>query len=34
MFSLGRGETVACKRMRYAPALERGFGLREAEALQ
>lgn len=24
MFSLGRGESVACKRMRYAPAIERG----------
>lgn len=23
MFSLGRGESVACKRMRYAPALQR-----------
>jgi hypothetical protein len=23
MFSLGRGESVACKRMRYAPRVER-----------
>ena len=30
MFSLGRGETVACKRMRYAPALERGDPERRA----
>lgn len=30
MFSLGRGESVACKRMRYAPALERGAPAREA----
>lgn len=34
MFSLGRGECVDCKRVRYVPALERGFGVREAEALQ
>ncbi len=34
LFSLGRGETVACKRMRYAPTLDRGFGAREAEVLQ
>jgi RimJ/RimL family protein N-acetyltransferase len=33
MFSLGRGESVACRRMRYAPNLERGFGAHEAEAL-
>jgi hypothetical protein len=30
MFSLGRGESVGCKRMRYAPALERGVPSREA----
>ena len=30
-FSLGRGESVASKRMRYAPGLERGFDAREAE---
>lgn len=24
MFSLGRGESVACKRMRYAPVVQRG----------
>jgi RimJ/RimL family protein N-acetyltransferase len=34
MFSLGRGECVDCKRVRYAPSHERGFGVREAEALQ
>jgi len=30
MFSLGRGETVACKRMRFAPKRERGAGERAA----
>jgi len=30
MFSLGRGESVACKRMRYAPALERADADRTA----
>jgi RimJ/RimL family protein N-acetyltransferase len=30
MFSLGRGETVACKRMRYAATHERGAPAREA----
>lgn len=30
MFSLGRGETVACKRMRYAPAAERDDDARRA----
>lgn len=30
MFSLGRGETVACKRMRYATTLERGDPERRA----
>jgi RimJ/RimL family protein N-acetyltransferase len=33
MFSLGRGESVACKRMRYAPALERGAPAREVVTL-
>jgi RimJ/RimL family protein N-acetyltransferase len=33
MFSLGRGESVACKRMRYAPSREPGFGAREAQAM-
>jgi RimJ/RimL family protein N-acetyltransferase len=32
-FSLGRGESVACKRMRYAPQLERDATERTAEAL-
>lgn len=30
LFSLGRGESVPCKRMRYAPALERAAPAREA----
>ncbi len=30
MFLLGRGESVACKRMRYAPKLERGADERSA----
>lgn len=30
MFSLGRGESVQCKRMRYAPALARTAPAREA----
>lgn len=29
LFSLARGESVATKRMRYAPPVERGFGARE-----
>ncbi|MGQ0533641.1 MAG: GNAT family N-acetyltransferase [Caulobacteraceae bacterium] len=33
MFSLGRGESVVCKRMRYAPALERGAPAREAAVM-
>ncbi len=33
MFSLGRGESVACKRMRYAPELERGAPAREAAVM-
>jgi len=33
LFSLARGESVPCKRMRYAPAQERGFGGREVEAM-
>jgi RimJ/RimL family protein N-acetyltransferase len=33
MFSLGRGEKVECKRMRYASPFERGFGARDAETL-
>ncbi|MBX3428398.1 MAG: GNAT family N-acetyltransferase [Hyphomonadaceae bacterium] len=33
MFSLGRGETVACKRMRFAPKRERGAGERAAMAM-
>jgi RimJ/RimL family protein N-acetyltransferase len=33
LFSLGRGESVACKRMRYAPALERGAPAREVAAI-
>lgn len=33
MFSLGRGETVACKRMRYAPTLARGAAERSAMAI-
>jgi RimJ/RimL family protein N-acetyltransferase len=33
MFSLGRGESVACKRMRYAPTLERGAPARESVAM-
>lgn len=33
MFSLGRGESVDSKRMRYAPSREPGFGAREAEKL-
>jgi RimJ/RimL family protein N-acetyltransferase len=33
MFSLGRGECIACKRMRHAPAPDRGFGARQAEVL-
>ncbi|MEZ5960948.1 MAG: GNAT family N-acetyltransferase [Hyphomonadaceae bacterium] len=33
MFSLGRGETVACKRMRFAPKRERGAGERTAMAM-
>jgi len=33
LFSLARGESVACKRMLYAPELKRGFGAREAAAL-
>lgn len=32
MFSLGRGEKVACKRMRYASPLEHGFGGRSVVA--
>jgi len=30
MFSLGRGESVACKRMRYAPMMQRGVAERGA----
>jgi RimJ/RimL family protein N-acetyltransferase len=30
LFSLGRGESVQCKRMRYAPALDRTVGERDA----
>ena len=30
LFSLGRGESVQCKRMRYAPTLERDVGARDA----
>ncbi len=33
LFSLGRGESVACKRMRFAPKLERGAAGREAVAM-
>ena len=33
MFSLGRGESVACKRMRYASALEGEMSAREAIVL-
>ncbi len=33
LFSLGRGESVACKRMRYAPKLERDAPVREAVAM-
>lgn len=33
MFSLGRGESVACKRMRYAPRVERGVTERSAMAM-
>jgi len=33
MFSLGRGESVGCKRMRYVPTRERSAGSREAVAM-
>ncbi|MEQ1489496.1 MAG: GNAT family N-acetyltransferase [Terricaulis sp.] len=33
MFSLGRGESVGCKRMRYALARERGVPAREAAVM-
>lgn len=33
MFSLGRGESVPCKRMRYAAARERGGSARSAVAM-
>lgn len=32
MFSLGRGESVPCKRMRFAAEAEQGFGRRETAA--
>jgi RimJ/RimL family protein N-acetyltransferase len=32
LFSIGRGASAPVKRMLYAPALERGFGVREALA--
>ena len=32
LYSLGRNARATCKRMRYAPAVERGFGAREAVA--
>ncbi len=33
LFSMARGESVGCKRMRYAPERDRGLGARAAEAL-
>jgi ribosomal-protein-alanine N-acetyltransferase len=33
MFSLGRGESVQCKRMRYAPALERNASQQEVAVM-